>query len=50
MNKILVSLSVLFTLVIGYFLGFYVRAGVPWSENASIFLIILSSGAFGGLL
>jgi len=50
MNKIIVSLSVLFTLVIGYFLGFYIRAGVPWSENASIFLIILSSGAFGGLL
>jgi len=38
------------TALVGYFIGFYVRVGVPWSDGATIFVMITIAGAFGGLI
>ena len=45
----IILLSVL-TAIVGYCIGFYVRIGTPWSDGATIFVMITIAGAFGGLL
>ncbi len=50
MRPLKIVLYILLVLVVGYFIGFYVRAGFPWTNNTSFLVIIITAGAFGGLL
>ncbi|TKJ34599.1 MAG: hypothetical protein CEE38_17140 [Planctomycetes bacterium B3_Pla] len=50
MRPVIIILLVVSAVAVGYFIGFYVRVGAPWSEGATIFMMITVAGAFGGLL
>jgi len=45
-----IILLIFLALIVGYLLGFYISVDVPWSQTATMFLIITLAGAFGGLL
>ncbi len=50
MRSVIIILLAALAVAVGYFIGFYVRIGAPWSADATIFMIITVAGAFGGLL
>ena len=50
MRTFIIVLFILLALIVGYLVGLYIKVGVPWSPNATMFVIITLAGAFGGLL
>ena len=48
--RVFVIILILLALLVGYFVALYIRVGIPWSPNATMFIIITLAGAFGGLL
>ncbi len=50
MRTVAIILLLVLTTTVGYFIGLYVRLGAPWSDGATIFVMITIAGAFGGLL
>lgn len=49
-NKINLIICTILSLGLGVLIGFYFKIGLPWHDRATLFVLISSAGAFGGLL